>query len=133
MNARDPRNWMWAQALEMLDEADRLHRQFFQPGTPASLAWQPPVDVVETGNEYWILVALPGVSPARTRVVFDGAALVVSGERPLPAECHAGAIRRLEIPYGHFERQIPLPSGRHEITAQRFEHGCLVIGLRRLV
>ena len=127
MRSRDPRSWMWAQALEMLDQADRLHRQFFQPG-PAWVAgpsWQPPVDVVETGGETWILVALPGVPPGRVQVAFEGGALVVRGERPLAAEYHDGTIRRLELPYGHFERRIAIPSGRFELHEQRFENGCL--------
>lgn len=133
MRSRDWRNVMWAQALEMLDEADRLHRHFFQPGAPRGVpSWEPPVDVIEAGNEYWIAVALPGVEPGRVQVRFDGAALVVAGERPLPARCHAGAIRRLEIPYGQFERRIPIPSGRFELQEQRIENGCLVIGLRRV-
>jgi HSP20 family molecular chaperone IbpA len=124
---------MWAQALEMIDQADRLHRQFFQPAMRAGVpAWEPPVDIVEAGDEYWLAVALPGVQPDRVKVHFDGAALVVTGERPLPARCHAGAIRRLEIPYGRFERRIPIPSGRYLLNEQRLENGCLVIGLRQL-
>jgi HSP20 family protein len=133
MKNRFPMTSMWAQALEMLDQADRLHRQFFHPGTQASApSWEPPVDIVEAGNEYWLLVALPGVNPERIKVYFDGAALVVTGERPLPARCHAGAIRRLEIPYGRFERRIPIASGHYELHEQRVENGCLVIGLRQV-
>jgi HSP20 family protein len=124
---------MWAQALEMLEQADRLHRNFFQPGTGAGgPSWEPPVDIVEAGNEYWMIVALPGVDPQGIQAYFDGADLVVRGERPLPAHCHAGAIRRLEIPYGRFERRIPIPSGHYELHHQRVENGCLVIGLRQV-
>ncbi len=121
---------MWDQALEMLEQADRLHRNFFQPGVRSGgPSWEPPVDIVEAGDTYWMIVALPGVDPQRIKVYFDGAALVVSGERPLPAHCHGGSIRRLEIPYGRFERRIPIPSGHYELREQRVENGCLVIGL----
>jgi len=89
---------MWAHALEMLEQADRLNRQFFQPGATAAAAWEPPVDIVEHDDAYHIIVALPGVDASGMRVYFDGAALVVTGERPLPATCHGGSIRRLEIP-----------------------------------
>ena len=131
MKNRYPLTSMWAQALEMLDQADRLNRQFFHPGgQPQTPSWEPPVDIVEADNEYWLQVALPGVRPHRIKVHFDGAALVITGERPLPARCHAGAIRRLEIPYGRFERRIPLASGHYELHEQRVENGCLVIGLR---
>ena len=133
MRTRNSANWMWGQALDLLDQADRLHRQFFEPG-PAlgGPCWQPPVDVIETNGDYWILVALPGVSPQRVRAAIESGVLVVQGERPMPAKAFPGAIRRLEIPYGRFERRVAIPSGRFELREQRFENGCLVVGLRRL-
>jgi HSP20 family protein len=133
MRSRDPRTWMWAQALEMLEQADRLQRHFFEPG-PAQVAgpcWQPPIDVVESGGEAWIVVALPGVPPGRVEVTFDGGSLAVRGERMLPAQYHEGTIRRLELPYGRFERRIAVSSGQFELAEQRFENGCLVLRLRR--
>lgn len=120
---------MWAQALEMLEDADRLHRQFFQFGAQS---WEPPVDIIENGEELWMLVALPGVEPARMHLQFDGAVLVITAERPLPACCRVGAIRRLEIPYGRFERRIPIPTRHFELHEHRVENGCLMIGLRRV-
>ena len=126
---------MWEQALELLEQANRLQRQFFEPRSADSGApcWEPPVDVIEADGQYWILVALPGVSPQRVRAVIDGAALIVQGERSMPGKFYPGAIRRLEIPYGRFERRISIPSGRFELREQRFENGCLVIGLRGIV
>jgi HSP20 family molecular chaperone IbpA len=41
-------------------------------------------------------------------------------------------IYRLEIPYGRFERRIPLPTGRYQLADRRLENGCLVLALRRL-
>ena len=134
MRTRDSANWMWEQALDLLEQADRLQRHFFEP-VPAQSGpcWQPPVDVIETDGDYWILIALPGVSPQRVRAVIEsGGTLVVQGERPMPAKAFPGAIRRLEIPYGRFERRVAVPSGRFELREQRFENGCLVVGLRRL-
>jgi HSP20 family molecular chaperone IbpA len=134
MRIRDPRNWMFTQALEMLDQADRLQRQFFAPGPAGSgtPSWQPPVDIIETDREYWILVALPGVAPQHVHTRIEGGALVVEGERPMPAKAFPGAIRRLEIPYGRFERRIAIAPGRFEVREQTFDNGCLVIGLCRL-
>ena len=50
MVSNDPKNWMWSEAFEMLDQAERLHRQFFGPSlsTSGNVAWEPPVDVFET-------------------------------------------------------------------------------------
>ncbi len=132
---RDPRDWMWHEALELLKDASRLQRQFFhQAGGGAGVRWEPPVDVYENAEEgaYWILVALPGVDPQQVEVLVQGGMLVVHGERPLPVESRRAAIRRLEIPYGRFERRIEMPPGEFELAAKHLENGCLLIGLRRV-
>jgi HSP20 family protein len=125
---------MWASACELLERAERMHRQFFQPrpSDARQPSWEPPVDILETEAELWILVALPGVGADQLQVVVDSGTLVVAGERPMPGRAHAGIIRRLEIPYGHFERRIDLPPGRFEIARRELADGCLVLGLRKL-
>jgi HSP20 family protein len=125
---------MWAEACELLERAERLHRQFFQPraGEGRRPCWEPPVDILETDAELCILVALPGVGADQLEVVVDGATLAVVGERPMPGRARPGIIRRLEIPYGHFERRIELPPGRFEIARRELADGCLVLGLRKL-
>lgn len=135
MAAGDPETWMWAEACEMLARAERLHRQFFQPVRPRTRlpAWEPPVDVVETDREVLILVALPGVDPDRAEVAIDGGALIVAGQRTLPAELRDALIHRLEIPLGRFERRIPLPAGRYETARRYAANGCLLVSLRKLV
>ena len=83
--ARDMRNWMWAEALALLDQAERVHRGTFRPGAARRTAcWEPPVDVLETDGELWIQVALPGVTPEQLQVGIEGQALLVTGERTLP-------------------------------------------------
>ena len=124
---------MWAEALELLQDAGRLQRQFFRVGVlQGAPCWEPPVDLYESGNELWLLVALPGVTPQQLEVVLAPSLIVVRGERSLPTNSRRAAIHRLEIPYGQFERRIALPAGEFELIDQRLEHGCLVLGLRRL-
>ena len=125
---------MWAEACQFLERAERLNRQFFRPQTANARqpSWEPPVDILETEAELWILVALPGVGEEQLEVVVDSGTLVVAGERPMPGRAHAGIIRRLEIPYGRFERRIDLPAGRFEIGRRELSDGCLVLGLRKL-
>ena len=133
MRSRDPRSWMWAEALDLLQSAERLQRQFFQLGAGQDApTWEPPVDLYETGNELWILVALPGVTTDQLEVVIDGATIVVRGERPLPLDARGGTILRLEIPYGRFQRRIALPAGRLQILERKLENGCLVLCLQRM-
>jgi regulator of RNase E activity RraA len=78
MPSRDPGFWMWAEACEMLDRADRLHRNLYRPARAAGRrrVWEPPVDIFETERELWIVVALPGVSPDATAVAIENGTLV---------------------------------------------------------
>lgn len=124
---------MWADALELLQDAEQLRRQFFQLGELRSaLCWEPPVDLYEIGDELRIVVALPGVAAPRLEVVLEAAAILVRGERPLPRDLKRAAIHRLEIPYGLFERRVQLPAGHFQLMGQRLEDGCLSLELRRL-
>ena len=124
---------MWAEALELLQSAERLQRQFFQVGAlHGAPCWEPPVDLYENGNELWLLVALPGVTPQQLQVVLTPTLIIVRGERSLPTNSRRAVIHRLEIPYGRFERRVALPPGQFELFDRRLEHGCLVLELRRL-
>jgi HSP20 family protein len=123
---------MWAEALELLQSAERLQRQFFQVGVRhGAPCWEPPVDLYESGGELRLLVALPGVTPQQLEVVLAPSSIIVRGERSLPTHSRRAAIHRLEIPYGRFERRIALPAGQFELLDRRLEHGCLVLELRR--
>jgi HSP20 family molecular chaperone IbpA len=55
----------------------------------------------------------------------------VEAIRPQPVRTSA-TVHRLEIPYGRFERRIPLPSGRYELVEQSYANGCLTLRLVRL-
>ncbi len=133
MATRDPERWMWAEALDMLERAERMHRQFFQLGRAYRRpVWEPPVDVFETEEALWILVALIGVRVEQLEVVVDGGVLTVAGERRLPEAYHDAAIHRMEIPHGRFERHIRLPPGRFEMERRDLAYGCLTLSLRKL-
>jgi HSP20 family protein len=124
---------MWAEACELLERAERLHRRFFEVSAAPALrpAWEPPVDLFETADALWLLVALPGVEPARMEVNVEPGAVTVAGERSFPPELRLAAIHRLEIPHGRFERRVRLPQGGFTLEHQSAVHGCLVLGFRR--
>ena len=132
MTSRDPEIWMWAEACQMLERAERLHRQFFHlHPAPRRPGWEPPVDVFETQNALWILAALPGVIPAQISVGFDNGALIIAGERRLPGELRTARIHRFEIPHGRFERRIDLPAGHYEVDHKELTNGCLLLRLHK--
>ncbi len=132
--ARNPANWMWAEACELLDQAERMHRQFFRLAVSeqAQPAWEPPVDVFEDRNEIVIVVALPGVTPERTEVTVESRTLVIRAESRILFRTPGCEIRRLEIPYGRFERRIALPAVQTESGRREWSDGCLVLSFRKL-
>jgi HSP20 family molecular chaperone IbpA len=134
MRKSDPSDWMWAEACDLIDRAERLHSRFFHlaTSTRARASWAPPVDMFEGERELVIVVAMPGVTSDRVEVVREAGALVVRGERPLPFARQSLAVRQLEIPYGAFERRIALPNGRFDAAAPELTQGCLVLRLRRI-
>lgn len=129
----DPTAWMWEEALEMLQRAERLQRRFFhlQDARRPLPAWEPPVDVFEVDGQLVILVALPGVAAEQVEILLDEAVLIVRGARSIPALCRRGRIHRLEIPHGYFERRIALPPGGFELRQQSLHDGCLALALAR--
>jgi len=132
MAPRDLGSLMWAEACDLLEQAERMHRQFFRPevmraGPPR---WQPPVDVFQTRDELWIIAALPGVQPDQVEVAVDGRFLVIAGVRPMPEVLREAVIHRLELPQGRLERRLELPAGRYAVGPWRLTDGCLVLNLR---
>jgi HSP20 family molecular chaperone IbpA len=124
---------MWAEACQLIEEADRLQRQFFRLGQTATRAtWEPPVDVFEDEREITVIVALPGVSPDRVEASYDARGLLVRAERRIPFDDDGScSIRRLEIPHGWFERRIPLPPVPLEPGTRKWADGCLIVTLRK--
>jgi HSP20 family molecular chaperone IbpA len=124
---------MWSEACDMLARAERLHREFFRPVRSATLVptWEPPVDMLETGREVLVLVALPGVDPDRVEATIEGDELVVVGTRVLPPELRTALIHRLELPQGRFARRVRLPAGRYSDVRRSTVHGCVAITLEK--
>jgi HSP20 family protein len=128
-----PRYWMWSEAFEMLARAERMHRQFFPLSSSlAPVAWEPPVDVLETEHAVLVLVALPGVDLGEVEALIDQGELFISGIRTYPAEIRTATIHRLELPQGRFERRIRLPAGRYSAIHRSASNGCLLIRLQKL-
>lgn len=133
MAFRESSRSMWSRALQIMEQSERLHRQIFQLGRRRlrGPTWEPPVDVYERSDALTVLVALPGVQSNQLNVVVDGGMLHIVGERNRPLK-RQSAVRRLEIPYGRFERYVDLPSGHFEIGERELANGCLRLVLNKL-
>ena len=133
MRQPDTSAWMLAEAIELIQLAERLHRQFFVLGPVAKFPhWEPPVDMVINDRELGLLVALPGVSADNLEVTLDQQSIHISGERTFGTRLGEGSILRMEIPYGRFSRRIHLPYGIFQLNEMVLENGCLKLTLDRM-
>ena len=133
MSSRKLDAWMWGEACQLLEQAERLHQQFFRLGEPsaAHVAWEPPVDIFEDEDEILIVVALPGVPDEDIEVSVDAGTLVIRAERRIPLAGSRCTVHRLEIPHGYFERRVQLPQLPLRLRGRELVNGCLVLNLQK--
>lgn len=141
MSAHDWDIIIWQRANNLLQQAERIHRNFLQVAAGARYrasqgrtpSWEPPVNVVETDVSLWVISALPGVAADRMDVRLEGRELVIAGERPLPRCCDDGELKIWEIPLGRFERRLSLVGGDKLLSVGEIslQDGLLIIELRK--
>ena len=128
MSSRNSTDWMWSQACELIEQAERMHRQFFRliSSERTQAVWEPPVDVFEDEREVTIIIALPGVPAGCIEVNDEADALVVRAERrpPPPSAIHGVAGWGLDhTPWASSDRKARL--GRRASQNGRFQvHSC---------
>ena len=99
----------------------------FLPAAP----FAPVVDVMETHDEYIVVVEIAGADDRAFDIAIEGKTLVISGSRPE----HSQGKRRYhlgEIRIGPFQRAVMLPGPVvADDTRARYERGLLRITLRK--
>lgn len=141
MSAHDWDFLLWQRASDLLQQAERIQRNFLQIAAGAHYrashgrisCWEPPVNVVETDESLWVISALPGVATDQVEVRLEGRELVIAGERPLPRCCDDGELKIWEIPLGRFERRLRLVPSEQALSVGEisFRDGLLIIELRK--
>jgi HSP20 family protein len=141
MPSQDWELLIWQRASALLRQAERIQRNFVQIAVSSqyratqgrSSSWEPPINMVETDELLWVIVAIPGVRPDRFEVRLQDNYLTISGERPLPDCCTEGELKVWEIPLGRFERHIGPFSPGSSLAVQKtsLQDGLLVIELRK--
>jgi HSP20 family molecular chaperone IbpA len=138
-----PRDWdvlLWRQANDLLQQVERIHRNFIQVAVGAQYRsfgrgqfWEPPANIIETDQSVWIICAIPGVTADQVDVRLEARELVVSGERAVPTCCKDGDLKAWEIPLGRFERRFSAIEGaaRLALNEVKLENGLLLIELRK--
>lgn len=141
MSSQDRDLLIWQHANALLQQAERIQRNFIQIAVNSqyrashgrSTSWEPPVNIVETDDRLWVIVALPGVKADGIQVRILDNQLAISGLRPLPPCCADGELKVWEIPLGRFERIVgPFATG-YSLTLEKskLEDGLLIIELRK--
>jgi HSP20 family molecular chaperone IbpA len=139
MSSQDWELLMWQRANSLLRQAERIQRNFVQIALSSqyrvshgrSSSWEPPVNVVESDEFVWVIVAIPGVRKDRVQVLMEDGYLAISGERPLPDCCREGSLKIWEVPLGRFARRVG-PFGE-DLTVEKtsLQDGLLIIELRK--
>lgn len=115
--------------LVLLARTDQPHRQGFGP---IVTAWEPPVDILETGTDLIVIIALPGVPSDDIEILVEHGELFVRGTRKWPCLEQPARVHRIELPHGRFERRLPLPPGAYRLVDQEQTDGCVVLTMRKL-
>lgn len=89
--------------------------------------WTPSIDMFETDEALVVLLELAGVDPNLTEIRAEPHRLLVRGVRRERHPSEAGrTYHALEIPYGRFERSLPLPAGLDTEAARASYHDGLL-------
>ena len=115
-------------------EMNRLFNTLFDAptgagnGVTAARRWIPPMDLVETEDEFVLRADLPGVSEEDVKVELDDNVLTVSGERKAEHEERKEGYYRVERSSGSFSRSLTLPEGVDaDAVKAAFDKGVLEI------
>ncbi len=110
----------------------RLTATPFEVAWASESSWQPRVDIYQTQDATLMHVEVPGVPEERLRLHLENGRLIIEGERirpPLPCPQHC---LQVEITYGTFRRELPLPSDADGNAIQaHYQAGILQITIPR--
>lgn len=127
MNTCYPARTYGLNANRLFNLADAL---LGERAVPGNQGWVPPVDAVESGAQYEIIVELPGVNSTDVKVVVQDGVLTLSGERPAVPTAEGVKTHVTERRYGLFQRRFTLPKDADgERVSAAFKNGLLTVSL----
>jgi HSP20 family protein len=126
--------WQPAGELNTIQsEMNRLFDTLFDApargnGTATAPRWIPPMDLVETAEEFVLRADLPGLAESDVNIEVEENVLTVSGERRAEHEQRNEGYYRVERAAGAFSRSLTLPEGIDpESVRASFERGVLEV------
>jgi len=92
--------------------------------------YRPPVDVMETAEEFLVRIEIAGVNENDFSIQFDQNILSISGSRQDVLKNYS--FHQMEIHFGDFEVEIPIPRPieRNSINAE-YKNGLLEISMKK--
>ena len=118
------------------NEMNRLFNTFFDAPAPGPAAgqtsnlrrWIPPMDLVETQDEFVLRADLPGLSESDVNIELEDNVLTISGERKAEHQEQKEGYYRVERAWGSFSRSLTLPEGVNpEAVKASFDRGVLEV------
>jgi HSP20 family protein len=119
---------------------NRLFSSFFDTPAPAGSGnggtrrWIPPMDLVETQDDFVLKADLPGIGEDDVGIELENNVLTISGERKTEHEERHEGYYRVERATGSFARSLSLPEGVDpDAVNASFENGVLTVRIPKPV
>ena len=118
------------------DEMEFIFSNFFNSKYPilvtAEKRWHPPTDVIETDEEYMVVMDLANVRQEDIRLTYEGGILTVAGVRREINVSQKRHYHKMEIDFGPFERRIKINTRILDNSIKAvYENGFLIVKLRK--
>lgn len=130
----------WDPFRDLEDMSERLNRILQRPllGRTADAGrerltvpdWAPPVDIIETPEEFVLKADLPEINKEEVKVTVENGVLSIAGERKQEKEEKGKRYHRIERSYGSFLRTFTIPDNVDETKVRaEFKDGILNLRL----
>lgn len=118
------------------DEMEFLFSNFFNSKYPilisAEKRWHPPTDVIETDEEFMVVMDLANVKQDDIKLTYEAGILTVSGLRKELNISQKRHYHKMEIDFGPFERRIKIKARIVDNSIKAlYDNGFLIIKLRK--
>ena len=116
------------------DEQEFIFSNYFGPrlSLHSKAGWKPAADLVETCDEFVLTVDIAGIDLNNTKLTLENNTLYLRGARYDTQSLHNCDYHLMEINYGGFEREFPLPKAViPEAVNASYQQGMLIVRLRK--
>ena len=120
----------FSEAMTLREAVNRLFEESFVPSTTSRTgsAFVPALDLSETGEAYFVEMAVPGLRAEDLNITIENGVLTVAGEVRQNEESKNRNFHRVERRYGRFSRSVSLPTTvKGDAVEAKLEHGLLTL------